>query len=298
VIGGSGPRDVNVMRHCIVNETGAFTAPSETPNTILHKEIRIGNPIVTPETGINVFEHRQTPHNFGIGLIDAISEATIIANADPDDVNGDGISGRAHILPGDGRVGRFGWKAQVPSIGEFVRDAMAAEIGLTLPAQTGLSFGITGDADNVPDPELSLEDAEDLAFFMGMLAPPPRQTGGDAAQIAEGAGLFTSVGCARCHIPSLPSALGDAALFSDLLLHEILPAGTPGVEDGLAGQREFRTAPLWGLSQTAPYFHTGEADTIDQAVRLHDGEAAGVRAAYEGLSEFERAALLAFLGSL
>jgi CxxC motif-containing protein (DUF1111 family) len=87
-------------------------------------------------------------------------------------------------------------------------------------------------------------------------------------------------------------------LFSDLLLHEILPAGTPGIVDGDAGQREFRTPPLWGLRMTAPYFHSGEADTIDEAIRMHDGEAAGVLAAYLQLSQSDRDALLRFLNSL
>ena len=87
-------------------------------------------------------------------------------------------------------------------------------------------------------------------------------------------------------------------MFSDLLLHEILPAGTPGIVDGDAGQREFRTPTLWGLSQTAPYFHSGEADTIDEAIRLHDGEAVGVLAAYLQLSQQERDALLKFLDTL
>ncbi len=90
----------------------------------------------------------------------------------------------------------------------------------------------------------------------------------------------------------------DVPLFSDLLLHEILPADTPGIEDGEAGMREFRTSPLWGLSQTAPYFHTGEADTIDEAIRLHDGEAAPMRDAYINLTEEQRDTLLAFLNSL
>ena len=299
VIGGAGPRDVNVMRHGIVNDAGVFSAPPTTPNTILHKQIVIGHSIVQPTDDINVFEHRQAPHNFGLGLIDAISEETILSNADPDDTDGDGISGRAHILlPNDGRIGRLGWKADVPSVAEFVRDAMAAEIGLTIPQQADLTFGLTTDDDGIADPELSVEDAEDLAFFLSMLAGPPRQPTDDQPVIEEGEALFASVGCAKCHIPSLPSSEGDVALYSDLLLHEILPAGTRGIESGDASQREFRTAPLWGLSQTAPYFHSGEADTIDQAIRLHDGEAAAIVQAYLDLGASDQQALLAFLDSL
>ncbi len=297
VIGGAGPAGVNVMRHGTMAEDGTFTGPLTTPNTILHKVIRVGSALPGAEDGINVLEHRQTPPAFGLGLVDAISEATIRSNEDPTDADGDGISGRAHVL-GDGRIGRLGWKAQVPNIGEFVRDAMAAEIGLTIPLQDGLSFGITEDDDGVPDPELSIQEAEDLAFFIGMLAAPPRQTPDDAAQAAAGEALFETVGCAKCHIPSLPSSLGDVPLYSDLLLHEFLAAGSAGIADGDASPTEFRTAPLWGISQTAPYTHTGAAGTLDEAIRLHDGEGAGVRDAYIALPEADQAALQAFLGTL
>ena len=296
VIGGAGPLGVNVMRHCIV-DNGVFSAPPTTPNTILHKEIRIGHGVVQATDDINFFEQRQTPHAFGLGLIDAITEATILSNADPNDNDTDGISGRAHVL-GDGRIGRLGWKAQVPNTGEFVADAMAAEIGLTLPDAAGLSFALTADQDGVADPELSLRQTQDIIFFLSMLAGPPRQSVTDAALVAQGEALFNTVGCTKCHIPSLPSALGDVPLYSDLLLHEILPAGSLGIEDGDAGQREFRTAPLWGVSQTPPYFHDGESDTIDDAIRRHDGEAAAIRDDYVGLSAEDRAALLAFMNSL
>jgi CxxC motif-containing protein (DUF1111 family) len=297
VIGGAGPRDVNVMRHGMMDGDGMFTPPATTPNTILHKQIKVGFTITEAEAGINVFEHRQTPHTLGLGLMDAISEATILSNADPEDADADGISGKAHMLA-DGRIGRLGWKANVPSVAEFVRDAMAAEIGITMPEQEGLTFGITSDTDGTPDPELTLSEAEDLAFFITMLAGPPRQTDGDPQQVAAGEALFESIGCAKCHMPSLPSSLGDVPLYSNLLLHEILPEGAAGIGDGSATPREFRTAPLWGLSQTAPYFHSGEADTIDQAIRLHAGEATAVRQTYEGFTEADREALLAFLGSL
>lgn len=297
VIGGAGPADVNVMRHGTMNEDGSFSAPTTTPNTILHREIRNGSVAPGAEAGINVFEHRQTPPAFGLGLVDAISESTILSNEDPTDADGDGISGRAHILA-DGRVGRLGWKAQVPNIGEFVRDAMAAEIGLTIPPQDGLSFGITEDADDVPDPELTVTEAEDITFFLAMLAPPPRQTAEDAALVATGEAVFESVGCAKCHIPSLPSSMGDVPLYSDLLLHDFLPEGAAGIADGDASPTEFRTAPLWGISQTAPYTHTGEAATLDEAIRLHDGESLGVRDAFLALPEADQAALLAFLSTL
>ncbi len=296
-IAGAGPRDVNVMRNGTVTPDGTFVPPPDTPNTILHKQIHVGSAPALPAAGTNVFEHRQTPHNFGLGLMDSIPDATIMASADPVDADGDGISGRAHVLS-DGRLGRFGWKAQVPTLAEFVRDAFGAELGITLPAQTGMTFGLTGDDDDASDPELNLSDVEDMNFFLSMLAPPPRQETQDAARVAQGEAVFASLGCTKCHVPALSGTMGDVPLYSDLLLHEILPAGSIGIVDGDAQMREFRTTPLWGLSQTAPYFHSGEADTIDDAIRLHDGEAAEIRRAYELLTSEERDALLAFLGTL
>ena len=216
----------------------------------------------------------------------------------------DGITGRAHMLD-DGRVGRLGWKAQVPDSSEFVGDAMAAEIGLTLPAAAGVSFAITADNDGTPDPELSMQQTADISFFLSMLAGPPRQPipPADAAVVAQGDALFTTLGCDKCHIRSLPAAIDGffafpVPLFSDLLLHEILPAGTAGIEDGAASQLEFRTPPLWGLSQTAPYWHDGSEDGIDGAIRNHDGEALTIRQAYEALSLPEREAVTKFLGTL
>ncbi len=299
VIGGSGPRDVNVMRHGSMDQDGVFANPVTTTNTILHKEIVIGFNPPEPEIEANVFEHRQTPALFGLGLMEAIDDATIIANEDPLDANSDGISGRAHILA-DNRLGRFGWKAQVPSVAEFVRDAMAAELGLTVEPQDGLIFGMTEDIDFIADPELTRTEAEDMAFFMGMLAGPPRQTiePDRVAQVDAGRAVFDTVGCSKCHIPTLQSALGEVPLFSDLLLHDILAEGSLGIQDGDASTTEFRTAPLWGLSQTAPYLHSGLADTIEEAIEMHDGEAVLIRGAFLALSEEDRAALLAFLQTL
>ncbi|MBI1320281.1 MAG: hypothetical protein GC168_15245 [Candidatus Hydrogenedens sp.] len=302
VFGGAGPRGVNVIRNGFVSNDGVFSPPAAI-GTILHKEIIPGYDPAKPETGINVFEHRQTPPLFGLGLVDAIADATILALEDPDDADADGISGRAHVLP-DGRLGRLGWKAQVPDTTEFVRDALGNEMGMTLEEEAGLTFGFTADTDDVPDPEVFADEEQDLAFFLAMLGPPPRQPGADSALALQGEALFaaSALGCAKCHVPALSATIDGAPvavpLYSDLLLHEILPEGAPGIEDTYAGMREFRTAPLWGISQTAPYLHTGAADTLDEAIRLHDGEAAAIRDAYEALPEAERRAVVAFLETL
>jgi len=291
VVGGAGPRGVNVMRHGIVAGDGSFVAPDV--GTILHKVTELPGDANLPQPEATIFEARQTPHLFGLGLIDDIDEDAILALADPDDLDGDGISGRPSWTDGD-RLGRFGWKAQVPTIDEFVRDAVAAELGMTLPPQEGLTFGLVQDDDDVPDPELSLATAADLSFYLRMLAPPPRTAAADPALAADGEVVFGEVGCASCHVPSVDGV----ALYSDLLLHEILPEDQLGIEDTSATMQEFRTAPLWGLATTAPYLHTGAADTIDQAIRAHAGEATDAREAYVERPAADREALLAFLETL
>lgn len=289
VVGGAGPLGVNVMRHGIL--ISDFVQPSV--GTILHKQTSMIGEGLFAQPDVSVYEPRQTPHIFGLGLIESIDEATILAQADPFDSNKDGISGKPSWTDGD-RLGRFGWKAQIPTVDEFVRDAVHAELGMTLPIQAGLTFGIVQDNDSVPDPEFPLAVAEDLAFYLSALAGPPRTPAADPAAASAGETVFADVGCASCHTPQLDGV----PLYSDLLLHEILAPGTPGIEEASATMQEFRTAPLWGVSQTGPYLHDGTASTLDQAIRGHAGEAAATVARYEGLSVEDRAALLAFLETL
>lgn len=297
-LGGAGPRGVNVVRHGVLNDAGEFASP--TVGTILHRENALHDNANRPELDANVFELRQTPHVFGLGLIESIDRAVIEAGADPEDADGDGISGRISITDG-GRLGRFGWKAQVPTVREFVRDAVAAELGMTLPQQEGLTFGRIHDNDDVPDPELDLSVQEGMTEFLQLLGPPPRQPADDGDAVQQGEVLFAELGCASCHVPELPGADGPVPLYSDLLLHDVMtaPGKTPrGIEDASASMAEFRTAPLWGISQTAPYMHSGAADTLEQAIELHAGEARGVVETYGALDADARAALLAFLETL
>ncbi len=294
ILGGSGPRDVNVMRHGLLGANGQFLVPAI--GTVLHRTTALVGSANAPEPAAKIFEMRQTPHLFGMGLLDAVPDAEIASRADPTDSNGDGIAGRVSWVDG-GRVGRLGWKAQVPSIAEFVRDAFSTEIGLTVPYVKGFTYGVLQDDDGVADPEAAQGDADDVAFFLRELAPPPR-TSTDPVAEAAGEKLFASAGCATCHTPQLQSALGPVPAYTDLLLHAILPKDSKGIEEFSAGMRDFRTAPLWGLATTGPYWHTGEADTIEQALLLHDGEALKSKGNYQALSAADRKALLAFLGSL
>jgi CxxC motif-containing protein (DUF1111 family) len=131
-----------------------------------------------------------------------------------------------------------------------------------------------------------------------LLAPPPR-TRVDEALEDEGEAVFLQIGCANCHRPTLQTEEGDEVHpYTDLLLHEIADPGTPGIEEGVASPQEFRTPPLWGLAQSAPYFHDGRATTIEQAIESHAAEATDARTRFTTLSPTEREALLTFLSSL
>ncbi len=296
VIGGAGPAGVNVTRQGIVDtSTTPFRYTQCSAGSIAHKLLVMpARAPVDPEA--NTFEHRQPPLVLGVGRIDQIPDAEILAREDPEDADGDGIRGVAQRTA-DGRLGRLGWKADVPSVHEFARDGMSNEVGVTVPAEPGQTFGKLSDQDGASDPEVSLEDLEALVFYMDLLAPPHRKPV-DAALEAAGEALFGDVGCAGCHVPALTASDGTPVpLYSDLLLHDVAPAGYRGIAAGNASMRQFRTPPLWGLSETAPYLHDGRSYSIEDAIARHEGEAAASQAAYQALAPADRAALLAFLQS-
>lgn len=290
VIGGSGPVDLNVMRHGTLDALGEFTAPSY--GTILHKLAVPGVPRPEHDASHNMFETRQTPSLLGLGALESIDADDILALQDPEDLNGDGIRGVAHIMP-DGALGRFGWKSQVPSLREFTRDALSAEVGITVPDEPGFHFGTLSDDDDVSDPEVDSSFIDVLTFFMASLAAPE-----PAAELPEGLALFEQIGCDGCHVVELPGADGPVRAYTDLLLHVVASDGALGIVDGQASQLMFRTAPLWGLRFSAPYMHDGAALTVDDAIMAHAGEADAVRLAYEGLSAEQQGLLLSFLEAL
>ncbi|HMV67355.1 MAG TPA: di-heme oxidoredictase family protein [Myxococcota bacterium] len=291
VIGGAGPLDVNVIRGGHVDEAGVYT-PVDGYDVIHRMLLLDSRPRRVPPEG-NVLEHRQTPAIFGLGLLEEVTEAAILANADPDDRRAPfGISGRAPTLP-DGRLGRFGWKAQVPTLLEFAESALSDEMGLTVPAAGTTQYGRTTDADRRPDPEVDLDVISSLTVFMRGLAPPPA-----GAPDAGGQAVFERVGCDDCHTPSLDGPSGPVRAYTDMLLHDVLPAGVPGIRQGVATEGEFRTPPLWGVSHTPPYMHDGSATTLADAIDHHDGEAAASRRSWAALSPADRQRLLTFLGGL
>jgi CxxC motif-containing protein (DUF1111 family) len=255
-------------------------------------------------TGREQFARRIPTPLFGAGLIDAIADEAIIANADPDDRNGDGIRGRAAMVDdpasGQRRVGRFGWKAQDASLLAAVARAFVLEIGVTnrlFPeeATSGIDAGLVAACDTVADPEDTYDLAKRSSSIDRLTAfvremKPLGPTASTPSHV--GARLFEAVGCATCHRP----ALAGVRAYSDFLLHDI---GTgDDVAQGDAGPNEMRTAPLWGLHTRRLLLHDGTALTPAAAIAAHRGEADVVRQRYDALAETDRQALLAFLNSL
>src|SRR5712692_10593680 len=249
---------------------------------------------------------RTTPTVFGRGLLDAVPDAEILAYADPDDRDGDGISGRANRTA-DGRVGRFGRKANFATLREFNAGAFLAEQGITNPeAPAEGTIGgqpIPPGVDPVGDPEIDQTSLDLTDMFVRLLAPPsPAHLGNEGRRGRE---LFAEIGCASCHVPTLrtgPSpirALSNKpfAAFTDLLLHDMGP-DLADICLGLATPAEFRTEPLIGLRFATHFLHDGRATTVDQALAQHGGEAAGARDRFKALSPADSAALVAFLNSL
>ncbi len=249
------------------------------------------------------------PFLFGAGLIEAIRESAILRGTDPQDRDGDGISGRAG-RDARGRLGRFGRKADFAAISDFVDSALRFEMGLTTPQHpTEVAAGDLPDGiDPARDPEISDQQVALLADFVRFLAPPRRvvpPTDSARAVTARGERLFNGARCAQCHVASLPtSSRGMAALdrkriylFSDLLLHD-MGAGLAGTCSAAATPREWRTAPLMGLHSRRVFLHDGRALDLFEAIRLHGGEAERARRRFEHLNPLQQEDLVAFLRTL
>ena len=249
---------------------------------------------------------RTSPSILGFGLLDAVSDEAILAHADPEDRDHDGISGRPNRFT-DGRIGRFGRKGFVPTLREFIPGAFLIEQGITSPAQpveeTIGGRPIPPGVDPTPEPELSLEDLQLATDFVRFLAPPAR--GAPGPDVRRGGRLFSAARCAVCHVPALKTGKNDVralrrrevAAYTDLLLHDMGP-DLADICLGLATPSEFRTEPLMGLGLRTHFLHDGRAESIETAIRLHGGEATSARDRFNALSAEERQALLKFLGSI
>ncbi|MBM4069686.1 MAG: c-type cytochrome [Planctomycetes bacterium] len=272
-------------------------------------------------TGIGVSQ-RNTPALFGARLIDEITDRDIIAQERKQRLRW-GLSptggeskpvGRALRLA-DGRIGRFGWKAQSPTLLAFVQAACANELGLGNPGQP--QPRPLGRPDYQPvGLDLTDKQCRDMTTFIASLPKPVERAPEDSAARHEaemGRTLFMKIGCADCHTPDLGSAEG---IYSDLLLHrmgpdlegggfyygEVIARTSPTAPPAVPVQGpladEWRTPPLWGVADSAPYLHDGRAATLPDAIQLHGGQGAASARAFSALAPAAQAQVIAFLKTL
>ena len=264
----------------------------------------------------NTVARRVTTPLFGAGLIEAIPDSTIVLGTlgrKPAGIAGK-VSVVRDVVSGINRIGRFGWKAQAATLLAFSGDAYRNEMGITnrfFPTENAPNgnaallarFDRVADVEDGIDPLDGKADIDRAADFMRLLAPPPR--GPATASSVAGEAIFARLDCAVCHTPSMRTgrnviaALSEktVGLYSDLLIHDMGALGD-GIAQGTAGARDMRTAPLWGLRSRPTWSHDGRANTVDQAVRGHAGEAQSSRDRYGALSAVERQQLLDFLNTL
>jgi CxxC motif-containing protein (DUF1111 family) len=277
----------------------------------------------------NTFSKRIAPAVMGLGYIAALDDQSILNNADPNDLNGDGISGRPnyvdptnffmplpfHIPVAGQYIGRFGKKGEKVTIQDQVVFALKQDIGITSDfdtqdvwnAQVGNNTG-----DNVPDPEVASGFVNSLVFYMRTLKAPPRRNTEDP-DVKAGELLFEQIGCTSCHVSTFTTSQSDIAAlsnqtfhpYSDFLLHDMGSLLDDNYPEGSANGFEWRTPPLWGIglakdSQGGQLFllHDGRAPGFEQAVSLHGGEAASRRAAFNALPQQSRNQIIRFLESL
>lgn len=260
---------------------------------------------------------RVAPPVFGLGLLEAISETTILSFADESDANGDGISGRPNrvrdIRSGSTALGRFGWKAGAPSLLQQAAAAYHDDMGITTSLFPVEACHGQPQADGrTDDPELGDKELEATVYYTQTLAVPARRNINDA-DVRRGETVFREAGCTGCHRASMttgalagvPEVSGQRiAPYTDLLLHDMGEALADGRPDYIADGREWRTPPLWGIGLTQivnghTYFlHDGRARNLLEAVMWHGGEAERSREHVRKLPAGDRMALLRFLESL
>ncbi|MEO9780834.1 MAG: di-heme oxidoredictase family protein [Sedimentitalea sp.] len=269
---------------------------------------------------------RVAPHMLGLGLLEAIPVSDILASADPDDANGDGISGKAQIVwsdeYGQPMLGRFGWKAGAPTVKHQSAAAFAGDIGISSPlfaapagdctqAQSDCLAGQHGDGDDRIT-EIDAEGLDLVTFYSRNLAVPARRDESDP-EVLRGKEQFFAAGCAACHTPKFVThRLADQPEQSfqliwphtDLLLHDMGEGLADNRPEGRANGREWRTAPLWGIGMTETVsghsylLHDGRARSLLEAILWHGGEAQAARETVVDMPKPDRDALIRYLESL
>ncbi|PJI37822.1 di-heme oxidoredictase family protein [Ferrovibrio sp.] len=269
---------------------------------------------------------RVAPPMIGLGLLEMIPEEAVLKHADPEDADSDGIAGRpnrvrSHV-EGRAMIGRFGWKAGMPTVADQVADAFATDLGLSThlvrashgdctPAQKACLALPVGD-----DPREKVEVPRKMfdlvVFYARNLAVPPQRNPNDPA-VLRGKALFAAAGCSGCHVPSFVTGSDPARPeqsaqrifpYADLLLHDMGEGLADERPEGEANGRQWRTPPLWGIGLTRTVsghdmmLHDGRARGALEAILWHGGEAEAARARVQRMSRTERADLLAFIQSL
>jgi CxxC motif-containing protein (DUF1111 family) len=270
---------------------------------------------------------RVAPAMIGLGLLEAVPAADILALADPDDADGDGISGRPNIVwsveHGTEMLGRFGLKAGMPTIREQSAAAFAGDIGLSTPlfpdpwgdctaAQGGCRAAIHGDDAGRGGHEVDAQSLDLVTFYSRNLGVPARRGEGEP-EVLRGKEVFYRTGCTNCHRPAFVThRLADQPEqsfqliwpYTDLLLHDMGEGLADGRPEARATGREWRTPPLWGVGLTAQvggratFLHDGRARSLLEAILWHGGEAQAARDRVVDMPAADRAALLRFLESL
>ncbi|MCY0997777.1 thiol oxidoreductase [Myxococcus sp. MISCRS1] len=258
---------------------------------------------------------RITPPLVGLGLLEAIDENTLASLADPNDANGDGISGRVQTVvdpqTGQTRAGRFGWKAGKARLRHQVANALNVDMGVTTSVFPMPDCGSQQTCAGAST-ELADADLEKMVRYIALLGVPARRNLGDA-QALQGESLFGGMGCARCHVSTLTTSpyhpyaeLRSQVIrpYTDLLLHDLGAGLADNLPEEGASGAEWRTPPLWGIGLTAgvsggeAYLHDGRARSLSEAILWHGGEAESSKEAFRTASAAQRAALLRFLQSL
>jgi CxxC motif-containing protein (DUF1111 family) len=262
---------------------------------------------------------RIAPAVFGVGLLEAVPEREIVSNADPHDKNDDGISGRPNRV-WDVRLqrlalGRFGWKANVPTVEQQNGRAFNSDIGITSSlfsddvctvAEAACHAAPSGGSPEVDDHKLGR-----VTFYTRTLAVPARRQVRDP-EVRDGEQLFRKAGCSSCHLPTLHTGDSDITAlanqtihpFTDLLLHDMGEGLSDERPDGQATGSEWRTAPLWGIglvdtvNNHSRFMHDGRARNLSEAILWHGGEAGPAKERYRKMSREDRAALIRYLESL
>jgi CxxC motif-containing protein (DUF1111 family) len=291
-----------------------------TPFTLLAPHYTIADRAFGPlPKGLQI-SPRVAPGVFGVGLLEAVPERTIVDRADPADEDGDGISGRANRVAHartrrTGALGRFGWKANVPTVEQQNAGALNGDLGITSPifrdedCQPGQRACVR--AKTGGRPEIDEHTLARVTFYTRTLAVPARRDVGEQTTDA-GERHFERLGCDSCHLPELRTGDSDVAglsdqvirPYTDLLVHDMGPALADGRPDGLASGSEWRTAPLWGIGLVSVvndhtrFLHDGRARNLAEAILWHGGEAHPARERFRNLPARERRELLAFLESL